>query len=283
MLRIAVLCSKKAPGLIEALAEPGPRGALYDVVACLTSEPDCCEARTLDALAVPLITHDIHAFHRARRSKLGDGAARRAYDAETLRLLAPYQPDLIVCCGYLYVLTRTFLDAYPAAIVNLHHSDLYVTRADGSPKYPGLHAVRDAILAGESETRSTVHLVTDEIDAGPPLMRSWAFPVAGELVSAARSWGAIDILKAYAYAHEQWMLRAAWPELLRSTFERFARTGSGVTRNSSCGNDDSTPAVPWERGEWQPDERPDVLELNPDGTVFSLEPTAQDELALAGV
>jgi folate-dependent phosphoribosylglycinamide formyltransferase PurN len=240
MLRVAVLCSQRAPGLVETLFNHIPRGTLYDVVAVLTSEAECVESAALHSLGIPVLRHDINEFYRTHGTRLADLEARRVYDADTLSLLAPHRPELIVCCGYLYVLTRTFLDAYPQPIVNLHHSDLLDARPDNSPKYPTLHAVRDAIFAGEKETRSTVHVVTAAVDAGPPLVRSWAFPVA-PLVASARALGAIDILKAYAYAHENWMLRTAWPALLRTTFELFAH--NRVARHAADVTIDGRPAV----------------------------------------
>ena len=81
----------------------------------------------------------------------------------------------------------------------------------------GVESFRDpclAVFAGEPETRSTVHLVTPEVDVGPALVRSWPFPVH-PMVDDARRWGAIDILKAYAYAQREWMMRAAWGPMLR--------------------------------------------------------------------
>lgn len=53
-------------------------------------------------------------------------------------------------------------------------------------------------------------------DAGPPLLRSWGFPVHS-LVADARRWGAQDVLRAYAYAHRECMMRAVWGRLLRET------------------------------------------------------------------
>jgi methionyl-tRNA formyltransferase len=80
-------------------------------------------------------------------------------------------------------------------------------------RYVGLRAVRDAIFAGETETRATAHLVTERLDEGPILCLSEPFPVS-PLVRDALSWGAADILKAYAYAHQEWMIRSAWGPIL---------------------------------------------------------------------
>jgi hypothetical protein len=65
------------------------------------------------------------------------------------------------------------------------------------------------------------------VDGGPALFRSWPFPTH-PLVTDARRWGAHDILKAYAYAQREWMMRAAWGPLLAHALERFATGQVGV-------------------------------------------------------
>ena len=128
----------------------------------------------------------------------------------------------MILCGYLHILTGPMLEAYPERIINIHDSDLTLTDALGRPKYRGLHAVRDAVFAGERETRSTVHLVTPEVDVGPPLFRSWAFPTH-PLIDAARRWRSTDILNAYAYAQREWMMRASWGQLLATAIDLYGK------------------------------------------------------------
>jgi hypothetical protein len=75
-----------------------------------------------------------------------------------------------------------------------------------------LHATRDAIYAGERETRSSVNLATPQLDGGPVLSRSEAFPVA-PFVHEAVARGEHDIVRAYAYAQREWMMRSTWGAL----------------------------------------------------------------------
>jgi phosphoribosylglycinamide formyltransferase 1 len=210
-LRVALLCSARAPGLATLLEDPA-RGRLYELVACLTSDDAFRGHEPLHRHGIPCLRHSIQSFYRWQHAPIGDLARRHDYDAASLRLLAPYEPDLVVLSGYLYVLSHTFLRAFPDRILNVHHADLLLKRG-GAPLYPGLRAVRDAVLAGETETRATLHVVTPAVDAGPLLLRSWAFPVA-PLARQALAWGATDLLRAYARAHEQWMLHAAFGPLL---------------------------------------------------------------------
>ena len=212
-LRVAVLSTSRAPGLDYLLERDPGRGHRWEMVGFIATDPANRDlARAVDA-GIPAATPDIRAFYAATGARWTDLAARREFDRHTVALLEELYADLIVTCGYRHILTTPFLEAYPNRVINIHDSDL--------PAYPGLHAVRDAVLAGERATRSTVHLVTAEVDGGPPLVRSWAFPTH-PLVTDARRWGATDILKAYAYAQREWMMRAAWGPLLAHAIDRFA-------------------------------------------------------------
>lgn len=221
-LRVAILCSRRAPGLDYLLDGDPQRGRSYELVACVTSDAACVEFGRLEAAGTPAVLHDIRAFYAARGARLTDLRPRREYDRLTVEMLGPFRPDLVVLCGYLHIVTDPMLAAFPARLINLHDSDLAQTGVDRWPKYRGLRATRDAVFAGEPYTRSTVHLVTPEVDVGPLLLRSWPFPTH-PLVEDARAWGATEILKAYAYAQREWMMRAAWGPLLARAIELFAR------------------------------------------------------------
>ena len=77
------------------------------------------------------------------------------------------------------------------------------------------------ILAGERETRCTAHLVTDRLDEGPILARSAPFPVP-EIAGWARSHGEHDVLRRVIWAHQEWMLRAAFGPLMERAIESLA-------------------------------------------------------------
>ena len=139
------------------------------------------------------------------------GRSRIDFDYETANLLIAEGVDVVLLLGYLYIVTEPLLATFPDRILNLHDSDL--------PLYPGLHATRDAILAGARETRSVAHIVTPELDAGPVIARSEAFPVAPFVHEAVRA-GHMDIARAYAYAQREWMMRSTWGALAATDVER---------------------------------------------------------------
>ncbi len=240
-LKVAVLCSRRAPGLIDLLERD--RGRSYEIVCCVASEPTFAERVELEARGVPVRVHSIRDFCAARgTSVFRDMRARAEYDAATAELLAPYDTDLVLLDGYVYLVTAPLLQAYAARIVNLHFSDLTLRLPDGRPRFPGIRAVRDALTAGESETRATIHLVNAEADAGAPIVRSWPVPVS-PMVGEARAWNATDMLKAYAFAHQEWMLRGVAGPLLAAALRLIATRAVDLTDLAS-----KPPAavVPWE-------------------------------------
>lgn len=219
--RVAVVCSRRAPGLNSLLEADPDRGQGYQIVAAITSDSECQEVPRLVRAGVPYEVHDIRGFYRERGLRWADLTQRGSYDRMLARRLSAYRPDLVILCGYLHVVTAPVLEAFAPRLVNLHDGHLGITDASGLPRYRGLHAVRDAIFAGEHLTRSTVHVVTPDVDVGPRLLVSQAFPTH-PMLDEARAWKAQDILKAYAYAHREWMIRASWGRLLSTVIALHA-------------------------------------------------------------
>jgi folate-dependent phosphoribosylglycinamide formyltransferase PurN len=227
--RIAVLSTSRAPGLDDLLQR-------RQVAAFLATDPANRDLARAAAADVPTLVRDIGAFYAAAGAPRRDLGLRREFDRQTAAWLADHGVDVIVACGYIHILTAPLLDAFPGRVLNVHDSDL--------PAYPGLHAVRDAVFAGERSTRSCVHLVTEGVDAGPVLVRSWSFPTH-PLVTDARRWGAVDILKAYAYAQREWMMRASWGLLMT---EAIRCCVEGAVPGSPRTLAPVEPAVPLEAG-----------------------------------
>lgn len=241
-LRVAVLCSRRAPGLVHLLESDANRGRLFEIACVMTSERDFAESGAVSAAGVPVLRHPIAAFCAARAASVyRDPAVRRLYDSATVAHLECYQPDLVLLDGYLYLLTRPMLEAFGNRLLNLHFSDLLIRRPDGSPAYAGLRAVRDALRDGQTETCATIHLVTDVPDGGAPVVRSSPYPVS-PMVAKAREWGADDMFRAYVFAHQEWMIRSASGPLLSAALELVA---TGQVNLDALALDEPDTVVPW--------------------------------------
>lgn len=220
-IRVAVLASESDARLAGLLAD-GRRGEAFEIVAGFANVAGSRAARRLKDAGVPTEVRDLEAFLADRDARLSDRPARRAFDAATAELLTDHDPDVVALCGYLHVVTDPLLDRFGPAVVSVHHADLTLRDEEGTPRYKGLRSVREAIRAGEKETRETSHVVTEEVDEGPVIARSRPFAVHEDLVAAARRRGDEDVLKAYAYAHREWMMRQAGGPLLATTLELLA-------------------------------------------------------------
>lgn len=212
--RVVLLVADRGAGLESLVRKSVEEKRSYQIVGALTTSPNSQAIPVLEQWGIPWRCHDIHDFYRSHEAKVRDLALRPEFDRISLERIAEFKPSLLALYGYIYVLSRTVLEAYPWRIINIHDSDLTVMNGDGGPKYRGLHSTREAILAGESFTRSTVHFATEELDAGPILVQSRPYPVHTELVERALELDALDSLKAYAYAHREWMIRDSWGELM---------------------------------------------------------------------
>ena len=241
-VRVAVLCSHRAPGLLYLLNRAPDRGVTFEIVCVVTSEPTFAEEVRVERRGIPTLSNPIRDFYAERcASIVRDTALRAVYDRETLSILEPFMPDLVLLDGYRYLVSPAFLAAYPARVIDLHLSDLTLRRADGRPQFPGPRAVRDALLAGCLETRATVHLVNEWPDAGAPIVRSWAF-VVSPLVEALRTQAAGDVVGAYTFAHQQWMTRTASGPLIAAAL-RLIETGAVDLKTLATATEAQ---VPWQ-------------------------------------
>ena len=84
-------------------------------------------------------------------------------ESDLVRLLRDASVELVVLAGFMRVLKSPMLDAFPRCIVNIHPSLL--------PKFPGLEAWKQALVAGEKVSGCTVHYVDEKIDHGDIIVR----------------------------------------------------------------------------------------------------------------
>lgn len=221
-LSVGVLTSSRAPGLERLLARSAEPAPPYRVVAVVGSEESGDGLETARGAGVWTAVHDPESFCAERGAPTDDAEARRAFDRRLVRALRRRGVEAVVMCGYLWIATGELLEAFPDAVLNIHDADLTIRDADGEPRYRGLRSTRDAVAAGEPETRTTVHLATERVDVGPPVLLSRAFPVH-PMTDDARRWEAEDLLSAYAYAQRDWMMRSCWGPMLNRALELLAR------------------------------------------------------------
>ena len=155
--RIAVLISGRGSNLqsiIDAIAS----GRLDATIAIVASNRADAYGLTRARDA------GIEAVHLNPREHAG----RDAYDRALVDVLKARDVELVCLAGFMRLVGRSFLDAFPDRVLNIHPSLL--------PSFPGLDAQRQALEHGVRISGVTVHLVTSELDGGP-IIKQAAVPV----------------------------------------------------------------------------------------------------------
>ena len=152
-MRVGVLASGTGT-ILQALLDRD-----LPVVVVLADRP----CRALEIAAAHGIVHELVA-----RTDFGPTFDRVAYTKEVVAALEAHDVELVAIAGFGTILAEPFVDAFGGRAVNTHPALL--------PAFKGWHAVRDALAAGVKVTGCTVHLVTEEVDAGPILAQE-AVPV----------------------------------------------------------------------------------------------------------
>ncbi len=135
---------------------------------------DAIEAGTLDASIGLVLSDNSDAFilERAKKNGIptgvidcGDFKTRfpDLVQAETALRLKQAGVEIVCLAGFLRLVKRPLLDAFPNRILNIHPSLL--------PKYPGLESWKQALTAGEREAGCTVHFVDEGMDTGPVILQ----------------------------------------------------------------------------------------------------------------
>ena len=188
---------------------------------------EAVQERRLDARIAVVISNKAHApgLDRARAAAIDtlvvDHRAfpsRDAFDGEIARELRARGVTLVCLAGFMRLIGRPLLDAYPDAILNVHPSLL--------PAFPGVDAQRQAFDHGVKITGATVHLVTGELDAGPIVLQS-AVPVRDDDTA--------DILSARILIEEHRIYAAAVQLILdggwRIEGRRFVQSKTPIPEN----------------------------------------------------
>ena len=142
----------------------------------------------LDARAVALITNreNVGALDVARAHNVPSHAVtRRSYPSRNaqqrrmLELLQESGADFVALAGFDAILRPFIVAAYPNRILNIHPS-LLPAFAGGMAPVPQTEALR----AGVTISGCTVHVVTDDLDAGPIVAQAAVPVLPGDTVDS---------------------------------------------------------------------------------------------------
>ncbi len=108
---------------------------------------------------------DAYGLTRARNAGISahvishkDYNSREEFDAAMDTLLRQNDVEFVCLAGFMRILSAGFVNSWRGRMLNIHPSLL--------PDFKGAYAVRDALNSGAKESGCTVHVVTEEMDAG---------------------------------------------------------------------------------------------------------------------
>jgi phosphoribosylglycinamide formyltransferase-1 len=156
--RLGILISGRGSNL-QSIIDAVHSGALAaSIAAVISNRPEAVGLERARAAGVEAIVLSPRDF-----------AGRDAYDAALASELLARQIDVVCLAGFMRLVGRPLIDAFPNRILNIHPSLL--------PAFPGLAAQHQALQHGVRISGATVHLVTAELDGGPIVVQA-AVPVA---------------------------------------------------------------------------------------------------------
>lgn len=152
-LRVAVLASG-AGSTLQALIDARKSGQLdIDFVGLFSDRPGArAVERALDA-GMPVCALSPKGFE-----------SRIAHDRALFARVEGVQPELIVCAGYMRIISAEVAQRFENRMINLHPSLL--------PKFRGLRTHRQCLDSGDPVHGASVHWVTAELDGGPVIAQA---------------------------------------------------------------------------------------------------------------
>lgn len=143
--RVAVLISGRGSNMRALVAS----AVNYDVALVVSNKPQAPGIDWARAQGLPTWTWD------------SKGVEKEEFDRAMSRALNDHRVGTIALAGYMRILSPWFIGQWRGRIVNIHPSLL--------PKYRGLDTHARAIEAGDTLGGCSVHVVTEELDAGEVL------------------------------------------------------------------------------------------------------------------
>lgn len=147
--KVAVFISGTGSNMAALLYASRLPDAPYRLVLVASNDPDAPGLALAEAEGIATFALSHKGMTRSDHEQHMEQAARAA------------GADYIVLAGYMRVLTPETVQRWAGRMLNIHPSLL--------PLYPGLDTHARAIAAGDEYAGATVHLVTEDLDAGEVL------------------------------------------------------------------------------------------------------------------
>jgi formyltetrahydrofolate deformylase len=147
--RVAVMVSREAHCLVDLLARSRLGELAIDIPVVISNHPDHAEVAAWFGVE----------FVHCPIAEPVTATAKSEQERAVQEVLVTHEVTLVVLARYMQVLSRDFVEQWPAAIINIHHSFL--------PAFMGARPYHQAHARGVKIVGVTAHYATAELDDGP--------------------------------------------------------------------------------------------------------------------
>jgi phosphoribosylglycinamide formyltransferase-1 len=152
-LRLGILASGRGSNL-QSIMDAAATGKIKAEVAVVISD-----------------NKDAFALERARQAGIPalhvnpkNFGSKNEYERAILKLLQEHGVQLVCLAGYMRIVGKVILDAFPNMVINIHPALL--------PSFPGLHGQQQAWEYGVKYSGCTVHFVDEGMDTGAIIIQA---------------------------------------------------------------------------------------------------------------
>ncbi len=141
-------------------------GNNLQLLECLSSESEVIAVFTRPDDGTNENVNSIRSFSASAGIPVFQPSKKELYGY--VEFLEKAAPDLIIVCGYKFIIPREIFSIPKDGTINIHPSML--------PRYRGQHVINWAIINGESETGVTLHFMEETLDTGDIIIQK-AIPI----------------------------------------------------------------------------------------------------------
>jgi phosphoribosylglycinamide formyltransferase-1 len=155
--RVGILISGRGSNMMSLIAATRAPDYPAEIACVLSNRPDAQGLFKASGEGLPTRAIDHKSF-----------GSRAGFESELDAALRAFEVDIVVCAGFMRLMTPQFVERWHDRMLNIHPSLL--------PAFKGLDTHARALAAGVKLTGCTVHIVRPEVDSGPIIAQA-AVPV----------------------------------------------------------------------------------------------------------
>ena len=184
-MRFVVLCSSRGTTFQATLERIADGSLSARCIGLITDKDDrgCVEKAGQAKVPVEIVGHAKDESREGYDRRV-DEAIEKLVTSDELRMTrgknAKFETRdskfLVVCMGWMFILSPWFIERWRNRILNVHPSLL--------PRHPGAHAHEDVLKAGDTISGMTIHVIDEGLDTGRILLQKECPVLPGDTIES---------------------------------------------------------------------------------------------------